>query len=200
MEKHDVKALYPLDFVPVHTISMSVDYRFNINDGGPVLQNSGLNILLTTDSGHPFTAVYLPRGGSYSYYTMGAGYITDPRGQQALEPQNSSNTGWRFNIDIRLDKGIYLGKGLNLMFFVRVLNLFNTKQVENVYPYSGTAETDGMINDPLRGGYLLDHYGEQGRSIYNAINTKNGQAYWDLTGNELYRHPRQIFLGIRLNY
>ena len=60
---NDVTGLYPLDFVPAQKISMDVDYRFANQDGGPVLQNLGLNLLLTADSGHPYTAAWVPPGG-----------------------------------------------------------------------------------------------------------------------------------------
>jgi len=196
--EYDVKALYPLDYVPVHTISLDIDYRFGDNDGGLFFQNLGMNILLTTDSGHPFTASWT--WGSNSLYHLGASYITDPRSTQAIEAKNSSKTPWRFNIDLRIDKNIVMGRGFSLFLYVRVLNLLNTRQVENVYPYSGTAEIDGMINDPSRNASFKSWYGEQAIDIYNALNTTNSQSYWHLTGNELYRNPRQIFFGIRLNY
>ena len=99
-----------------------------------------------------------------------------------------------------MDKSIQLGKNLFLMFYIRVLNLFNTRQVENVYPYSGTGETDGIISDIKRTAVFVEMFGEQAIDLYNAINTMNGQSYWDKTGNELYANPRQIFLGIRLTY
>jgi len=113
---------------------------------------------------------------------------------------NASTTPWRFNADLRIDKTFEIGRYLQLSFYVRVLNLFNTRQVENVYPYSGSAQTDGMIGDSYRNRSWLDYVGEEGIGIYNAINTTNGQSYWDLTGNELYRSPRQIFFGVKVEY
>ena len=103
-------------------------------------------------------------------------------------------------MDLRIDKSVHLGRSIYLMFYMRILNLFNSKNVENVYPYSGTAETDGMINDPHRTATMMEVYGEKGREIYHAINTHNGQSYWDYTGNQLYGHPRQIIFGLTLSY
>jgi len=36
--------------------------------------------------------------------------------------------------------------------------------------------------------------------LYKALNIRNGQAYLDLLGMELYGHPRQILLGVTLAY
>jgi hypothetical protein len=83
---------------------------------------------------------------------------------------------------------------------MRILNLFNSRQVENVYLYSGSAQTDGIIGDVERTQYFREYYGDKGFDIYNAINTTNGQAFWDEVGNELYLNPRQIFFGLQLEY
>jgi hypothetical protein len=190
----------PLNFVPEHKIIMDIDFRFGHNDGGPILENLGLNLLLKGDSGFPYTTVYVPPGGGADFYSFGVDYIIDRRSSMPIEPLNSSNTGWRLNFDLRVDKSFYLGKNIFLMFYMRVLNLFNTRHVENVYPFSGTAEVDGFINDIKRSASRIEWAGERGRDIYNAINTMNGQSYWDKTGNELYGNPRQIFLGLRLTY
>lgn len=117
-----------------------------------------------------------------------------------IEPVNASKTSWRLNFDLRIDKTIRLGRGFNMMFYLRILNLLNTKQIENVYPYSHSAETDGMIYDRMRSESHIQHYGEEARDMYNALNTTNSQSYWDYTANELYLNPRQIFLGLRLEY
>lgn len=134
------------------------------------------------------------------FYSLGTDYIIDRRSQKPLEPLNVSKTGWGINFDLRVDKSIHLGRNIFLMFYMRILNLFNTRHVENVYPYSGTAETDGMISDQKRTAGFIDGFGEGAIDLYNAINTMNGQSYWDKTGNELYGNPRQIFFGIRLLY
>ncbi len=46
--------LIPLTYNQTHRGSIVFDYRFGKDDGGPILQQLGLNFLFTFNSGHPF--------------------------------------------------------------------------------------------------------------------------------------------------
>ena len=54
---------FPLDFAREHKGSVLLDYRFGENDGSAFLQNSGINLLFTASSGHPYTHSYDPPYG-----------------------------------------------------------------------------------------------------------------------------------------
>ena len=45
--------IFPLDYNQDHRGSVSLDYRFDLGDGGPILERLGLNVLMTFNSGHP---------------------------------------------------------------------------------------------------------------------------------------------------
>jgi len=60
---YNYNTLNPLDFVPVHKVTLDIDYRFAADEGGPVFRNLGINLLLRADSGHPYTKTYVPPGG-----------------------------------------------------------------------------------------------------------------------------------------
>ncbi len=47
--------LIPLDYNQDHRGSISLDYRFDKDDGGPILEQLGVNVLMTFNSGHPYT-------------------------------------------------------------------------------------------------------------------------------------------------
>jgi hypothetical protein len=125
--------------------------------------------------------------------------MIDTRSRRASEPLNSSNTPWTFIMDLQIDKSFYLYRNLNFNIYLRVTNLFNTKNVVNVFTRSGSASDDGWINS-LRAEYTKSNYGPTFEELYNKINIGNGQAYWDLTGNQLFGHPRQILFGVRVAY
>lgn len=203
----------PLDFEQKHRGSVILDYRFGNNDGGSVLQNLGLNGLFTFNSGHPFTFAKSDVGQANAY-DAGVNYLGDPRSRRAREAVNSSTTPWNFNFDLRLDKTFAIQKSLSATVYARVLNVFNIKNVLNVYPATGNAEDDGFVNNlnvAQRQAFFND-LGEAWLEQYKAINITNGQAYWDLlsggtaggpgdqTTAELFGHPRQIFFGIKFNY
>ncbi|MCB0276252.1 MAG: TonB-dependent receptor [Calditrichaeota bacterium] len=191
----------PLDFNQTHTGAINLDYRYGKNDGGSILKNAGANVLLTFSSGHAYTAANPLQGGQADPYTAGVGYMSDTRSRQALEALGASTTPWNFITDLRLDKSFDLTSRLNAQIYMRVTNLFNAKNVLNVYQATGSATDDGFINDRTRSETTISaNGGQQYIDLYNALNTVNGQSYWDNLGLQLYGHPRQIFFGLKLSY
>jgi len=190
----------PLDFSQMHTGAINLDYRFGDNDGGWLLENMGANVLIGFSSGHPYTKVDVMVGGQADPYTAGIDYLDDTRDRVAEEPIGASTTPWQFTTDLRLDKSFKIG-GLDANVFVMVTNLFNRKNVVNVYEFTGSAEDDGFLTDPIRSQTTIDAYGDQDYiDMYTAINLVNTQAYWDRLQREIYGNPRQINFGIRLSF
>lgn len=190
----------PLDFSQMHTGAINLDYRFGDNDGGPLLQNTGANLLFSFSSGHPYTKVDVLVGGQTDPYVAGVDYMYDTRNRIAEEPIGASKTPWQFYTDLRVDKTFKLG-GLNANVFMTVTNLFNRKNVVNVYEFTGNAEDDGFLTDPVRSETIIANNGGQDYvDMYTAINLVNGQAYWEHVGRELYGNPRQINVGVRLSF
>ncbi len=195
--------LNPLDFNQTHRGTVNLDYRFGKNDGGPVLERMGFNILYTFNSGHPYTLV-TTSGGQAGPYSIGVDYMQDTRSRVALEPINSSSTPWVHRVDLRLDKSFGIGDKVTATVYMRVNNLFNLKNVLNVYELTGSAEDDGLLSgliDPAKTEAFINSYGgEDYVRMYQAINLENGQAYWNYLGKQLYDHPRQIFIGVKFAY
>ena len=52
-----------LDYAVKHKGTVNFDYRFARNDGGPIMEQLGINLLFRFDSGHPFSQVYVLPGG-----------------------------------------------------------------------------------------------------------------------------------------
>lgn len=190
----------PLDYSATHTGSINLDYRFGKNDGGALLSQSGLNLLFKFSSGHPYTHVNVNIGGQTDPYTAGIDYMQDTRDRLAAEPIGSSMTPWTFYTDLRLDKTFEV-MNVRLTAYVLVNNLFNRKNVINVYEKTGSAEDDGFLSQPnYSATTIATNGGQQYIDLYNAINLTNGQAYWANIGRELYGNPRQIFFGVKLNF
>lgn len=189
----------PLEFSQKHTGSISVDYRFGDNDGGLLLQNFGANVLFKFSSGHPYTKVdYI--GGQTNPYNAGVDYMYDTRDRISKESIGASTTPWTFTTDLKLDKSFKLG-GLSATVYAIVNNVFNRKNVINVYQLTGSAGDDGYISDPDRYETNANANGGQDYvDMYKAINIENGQAYWDWLNQELYGQPRQIFVGIKVSF
>ncbi|HEX9006638.1 MAG TPA: TonB-dependent receptor [Bacteroidota bacterium] len=183
----------PLEFNNTMRGNINVDYRFGKGDGGPILEQLGASLLLSFNSGHPYT-----RGMG------GASLENDARDRQPVEPLNASTTPWVFQVDMRLDKTFRLTDRLSANLFVYVINLFDTRNVQNVFLRTGTTTDDGYLSNPTLGAPLLKTFGPQYADLYRAINIDYYETYLNApflnTVPYFYGPPRQIRLGVRLEY
>ncbi len=186
----------PLEFNNSFRGNVNLDYRFGREDGPSVLQQLGGSILFSFNSGHPFT-----RGKG------GDNLEGDARDRQPIEPLNSSTTPWNFQVDLRIDKTFSLFGSLNANIYLYVINLLDTKNIQNVFLRTGSVSDDGYLDNPSQGGKLVETLGPQYAQLYRAINldyyeqwqyATTGAAY--TTSPFFYGPPRQIRLGIRLEY
>jgi len=186
----------PLDFHHPHTGSVNFDYRFGKGDGGPILEQMGLNMLVTFSSGHPYTK----RTGSFGQQDASdGGVITDPRNRVPLESVNASLTPWNYTMNLRLDKTFDLGPvAANLYIYIQ--NLTDRQNVINVYSRTGNAWNDGFLdNAELSADIVEANGGRYFELLYDAINLNgNGHNFSREWGNLLLGHPRQIRVGLRL--
>ncbi len=194
--------LIPLDYDQTHRGSISLDYRFDKDDGGPILEQLGLNLLLTFNSGHPFTYSQTTGLGQSSAWTGGITPIGtgDTRGRRPIGPINSSNTPWVYNIDLRIDKTVNL-YNFDFNFYVVVQNLLNTKNVINVYDKTGNAYNDGFLNSPEGQNIIANpRYSERFADLYRAMNYENREAAFSIYGFDLFGEPRQMRAGILVSF
>jgi outer membrane receptor protein involved in Fe transport len=195
----EIKARFPnfvatQPFNQAHKGSIILDYRFAKGDGGPVLEGFGVNLLMTFNSGHPYTKIQEPLNlGQASPWNIGVNALRDARFRNPVEPVNSSTTPWVFNMDLNISKMIYLG-ALNVEIYANVLNLLNTKQIVDVYPNTGTPYDDGWLKSPFAQPYkAIPDY----EAFYRAINLENRWGVMTYR-NDVFGAPRQIRVGARI--
>jgi hypothetical protein len=179
------KFIEPLDFNTPVKANLNLDYRFGSNDGPAILHDFGASLLLMYNSGHPYT-----RGDGV------ADLENDTRGRYPIEPLNSSTTPSFFQIDLKVDKSFSIFDKLNATVYLRVINLLDTKNTINVFSRTGSADDNGVLADPRYGQPAINEYGPQYYDLYKAISVD----YQGASPNTLYGEPRQIHLGIRLEY
>ncbi len=182
----------PLTFSRPFKGNVFLDYRFGADDGPAVFDQFGLSVLATFSSGHPFT-----RGFG------GANAETDSRFRQPLEPLNASLTPSTLSIDLKIDKTFSIFDNLAANIYVRVLNLFDRRNVNQVFLRSGAADDDGYISDPDLGGKLIETFGPVYESLYRATSidySTDVGANTSVDAPNVYGDARQILLGIRLEY
>ncbi len=125
---------YPLAFDQRHTLSVNFDYRtpkdFKARLFGVRLPSTtGLNVLFSYGSGMPYTK-------------------TDNQGNR-IGLLNEGRMPSTNTVSLKLNKDFYLGKTSNsfVSVFLEVENLFDSRNVINVYSNTGQPDDDGW--DPL---------------------------------------------------
>ncbi len=192
--------LMPLAYNFTHSGSIMLDYRFGKNDGGPILQQLGVNLLFTFNSGHPYTFAQNLGLGQSSAWTGGLIPRLDTRGRRPIGPVNSSTTPWQYNLDLRIDKTVNIFN-FDVQFYVYVQNLLNTKNVTNVYQKTGNAYNDGFLQS-ASGQKIISgsRYTERFADLYRALNYTNREAAFSVYGYDLFSAPRTLRVGVRINY
>ncbi len=121
---------YPLDFDQRHTLTAVIDFRVPHNRtlhvaGMNIPGNWGVNLVGHYGSGLPYT-------------------MTDVDGNR-LGDRNAGRLPAYHTVDMRFNKDFRLMKGgSTLSFFVEVDNLFDRRNVINVYSLTGRADDDGF--------------------------------------------------------
>ena len=183
----------PLEYNNAIRGSVNLDYRFARDEGGPILEQLGASVLMTFNSGHP--------------YTRGTGAVNlegDARSRQPVEPLNASTTPWVFQVDLRVDKTFRLFDALTANLSLYVINLFDAENIQNVFLRTGTTNDDGVLSNPSFGLPLLQTYGPRYADVYKAVNIDYYERYQNAVGLNtvpyFFGPPRQIRLGVRFEY
>ncbi len=152
----NLRILQPLDYDQRHTIVLVYDFRFGSEKDykGPQLKSKsgktinifedvGFNISFNIGSGTPYTRWSTPNA------------LNGNARSNILGSLNGSRLPWQFRSNARIDKNIPLTWGkkdaegskrdANLNVYLQVLNLFNNRNILNVYQFTGNPDDDGYL-------------------------------------------------------
>lgn len=205
----NLRTTMPLDFDQRHAIVLNTDYRFGTGKDyrGPqakwakmIFENFGGNMVLRAGSGLPYTRQENVTSGNGD--NSSAVIFTINQRSTMKGSLNGSNLPWQYRMDIRLDKNIPLlfgkkGEGedkrktSNLNVYVQILNVLNTKNVINLYRYTGDPDDDGYLSAPEN---------QLGFESY-----LDPQSFRDMYASKIsnpshYSIPRRIRIGIVLDF
>ncbi len=161
---------------------------------------------MTFNSGHAYTKIQENRGlGQATVWEPGYLWLIDPRFGVLAEPVNSSTTPWVFNVDMRVSKVFYLSF-MNLELYARVLNVFNTRNVLDVFPTTGSATDDGWLKSPYSKQYReIPNYEAWYRTVilanragYMEVGRVYGGGVTGRAGSDLFSSPREIRIGMKI--
>ncbi|MCB9192918.1 MAG: hypothetical protein H6597_00160 [Flavobacteriales bacterium] len=197
----NLRTISSLDFDQRHRIQVTMDFRYGEGKdyngpmlfGKPILQRTGLNVVAILGSGTPYSQ-------SSTIYQEAS--IDSHNGNHRLDGSiNGSRLPWQFTTDAQLDRDITLhfgkdqegqkAKTSNLNIYLLVTNLFNTRNVTDVYRATGSPDNDGYLaSAQFQNNIQLQTDEASYRDLY-AIKVNN-------PGN--FGQPRTIRLGLRLDF
>ncbi len=178
----------PLNYMNAVRGTINLDYRFARDDGGPILSELGVSLLWTFNSGHPYTRTSATSDEFYA------------RARIPIEAMNSSTTPWVYQADLRVDKTIRFTEDLAGTISLYVINLFDTRNVLNVWSRTGSAEDDGYLSNPELSSSPISKYGSQYADVYRLLTLSYTRPPTYFNDPYFYGSPRQIRLGLRLEY
>ena len=108
---------------------------------------------------------------------------------------NGEYLPYYYQIDLMVNRSFPVAGTGGLELYLYAINVFNIRNIINVYPYSGNATDDGTNWDGMY-NYVRTNYGENAAKIFNSLSQqmKNQQAEAN------YGPPRQIRLGMKLSF
>ncbi len=190
--RQQLRTIYPLDYDERHSIAGIFDYRYDDGkkytgpeiNGKQILANFGVNMQFNAVSGRPYTQRLRPDrfGASGNTGTI-----------------NGNRLPWRANVDLRVDKTFSLnatGKNpLDINVYLRVANLFDRRNVTNVYEYTGSPTDDGYLatNEGLSSISALESQGRSTNAYYASYS-------WSMLNPNNFTLPRRIYVGASFGF
>jgi len=183
------REVIPLSYDERHRITANIDYRYGggksykgpVVGGMDIFADAGLNMIITTVSGRPYTA---------------NSTITGPLTSAGIEGDiNGPRRPWTFNADMRIDKRFNLelsegGRSLGMSIYFRVENLFDTRNVGNVFAGTGDPDDDGFLASSFGQDQL-----EQIQTVGQDVRSYLSSYQWRIAVPGNYFRPRRMYLG-----
>ncbi len=186
----NIRTLLPLSYDERHRITGVIDYRLGKGKGPMigtkhVFENAGINLITTAVSGRPYTRFSTPQSTNQG---DGTGYVGSI---------NGARLPWIFDVDLRVDKSLSfnLGSGdnarsLSCNIYFRVENLFNIRNIIDVFPVTSSAEDDGYLISSF-GQDNIDQVSNIGADVQNFLSSYQAR----LLSPANYTIPRRMYLG-----
>ncbi len=199
----NLRSTYPMPWDRRHAFNVTLDYHWGSGKeyNGPrimreksgkapltPLSDLGFTLTVTGGSGTPYNASRAPLSPLSGGYNLLKGTY------------GGSRLPWQFRLDLRVYKDFYFktkktegdnNKQVYMNVYLQVLNLLDTKNIMNVYPYTGNPDDDGYLTAP-----------EWQRQINNQQDPTSFRELYSLYVDSPYNYskPRQIRLGVSLNF
>ena len=174
--------------------AVALDYRYGSDDGP--LSGLGINLEYKFNSGHPYT---FSDGGMGQRAADEGALLEDARSREPQKSIGGSTTPWQYYANLKVDYNLSLG-GVGVTLFAYVNNLFDTRNVINVYSRSGNAYDDGFLTDPALSSEIVAGNGQTYVDLYRNVNLENRQHYMRDFGQDVFAAPQVVKMGVAVNF
>ncbi|MDA7641425.1 TonB-dependent receptor [Candidatus Marinimicrobia bacterium] len=175
------KTLSLVSYDQRHTGNAILDYRSMAQTG--FMKDAGMNMVIKYGSGTRYTPMQL------ASQVFGNTRPSKPDG-----PLNSVVGPSYFNIDLRLDKTISMGRGSKVNLYVNVYNLLNTEQELAHWSTSGMVDDDGWIGTESGQAWVSNWLGQ-----FPDVPAED--LYRDMIGGSgRFGAPRTVRVGLNYNF
>lgn len=191
----NLRYLSPLSFDERHRLALNLDYRYRTGNqyNGPrlfgldIFSDAGINLQGSAASGRPYTKRQKPQ----RFGSTGIGGAI-----------NGAHLPWNFGLDLRIDKSFRIGgnEGANPLFanvYLRVENVFDTRNIIGVYSASGSAYDDGFLVTP-DGQSSIQTLIDSGRE--DDVDNYLFSYQWGELNPGFFTLPRRMYLGASLQF
>lgn len=196
----NLRYLAPLTYDSRHNVNLNILYTYGQNEGPEingrkVFQNLRANMILRARSGEPYTT---------------SAAVNNNVIQGTL---NGTRLGWHFGADFRIDKGFSFNgftkkrtnadgtvsiatksegpKKYTLAAFIYFQNIFNIRDVLQVYPYTSRPDDDGYVTSSVGQQFFNASYSPQAlQDLYSLYVSNPG----------FYNAPRRINIGFTFGF
>jgi hypothetical protein len=129
----------------------------------------------------------------------------EARARQPLANQDELFLPSFLQFNFKVDKTFSISNLLDVNLYAEVINIFDAKNILEVFIRTGNDYDDGIITNPELIQQFINTYGEIYPDLYSAIRLNYKEqtlgSYNQQYGTEVfYGPPRQIRFGIRLEY
>lgn len=170
---------YPLEFDVTHSLKANLNFYLAPDFSVKALRLTNLNVQFNYASGQPY-------------------WGTDSRGN--IIPMGTRRMPGTKTLDAKLEKWFPLGDKLRLGAYVDVRNLFDWRNVGNVYSNTGLADDDGQR--PVYEEANYRNYADNGFAD-EYENWEADVADWERSVAEnpaMFGSPRELRFGIRVSF
>ena len=177
----------PLNYSSPFLGEINISYTWKLDEGGPIL--SGLGLSLSMYFNRPYNPYTITAANSELDYSIPGAF--NSHAATPLRPMAMSQYIQKFTADAAIEKKFLITDKLAGSIYFKVKNVFDIRNILNVYDKTGSPYDDGYLYNPAQVSTIRAVYGETWYA-WRVFLLNHDNSYIGL--------PSTFLVGIRLEY